>query len=89
MSFTLDTPKGTRTHYFRLEGAMSLANQTMGALTQKFFTETLCLKQRNAHKNAIQNNTPDGIRIHYFHLKGVKIDGFDYIASGNYITLCQ
>lgn len=43
----------------------------MGALTQKFFTETLCLKQCNAHKNAIQNNTPDGIRIHYFHLKGM------------------
>lgn len=89
MSFTLDTPKGIRTHYFRLERAMSLANQTMGALIQKFFTETLCLKQYNAHKNAIQNNTPDGIRIHYFHLEGVKIDGFDYIISGNYITLCQ
>ena len=70
MSFTLDTPKGTRTHYFRLEGAMSLANQTMGALTQKFFTETLCLKQCNAHKNTIQNNTPMGFESTIFHLEG-------------------
>ena len=66
MSFTLDTPKGDLNPTDSAVKSDDLDHLSIGALTQKFFTETLCLKQCNAHKNAIQNNTPDGIRIHYF-----------------------
>ena len=54
MSFTLDTPKGDLNPTDSAVKSDDLDDLSIRVLTQKFFTETLCLKQYNANQSKTQ-----------------------------------